>query len=223
VSATNRSDRGGEGRDFFPTPAWCVHRWLDAAAELRPLAGHWLEPAPGDGAIVRAVNGWCSSHGKPSPKWTTCDIAAETGADLIADFAAFDCPELRAIAPPSGRFDLVVTNPPYNLALDFVKAGLVWAPIVSMLLRLPFLATQDRAAWMRANTPRADVLPDRPQFDLEKDGTDQTEYAWLSWGLGPAVVNILRTTPLDVRKGERRKLRTLPPPDPRQEGLFSCD
>jgi hypothetical protein len=221
VSATNRGERGGKNRDFFPTPAWAVHRFLDDAADLLPWGKHWLEPAAGDGAIVGAVNGWAASHGREPPSWTTCDIAPGTGADLIADFAAFDCPELAALAPPAGRFDFVITNPPYSLALDFVKTALVWAPVVSMLLRLPFLATRDRASWLRGHTPRADVLPDRPQFDPEKDGTDQTEYAWLSWGLGPAVINILRTTPADVRKAERRRVRPPPDEDPRQEGLFS--
>jgi len=216
MSATNRGERGGGARDFFPTPSWCVHRYLDDVAELLP-GGHWLEPAVGGSAIVQAVNGWKSSHGKRAPKWVTVDIAEGTGADLVADFTAFDCPELCVIAPPK-RFTVAITNPPYNVAMDFIRSAMAWAPIVAMLLRVNFLGSQDRAAFMRANPPRIDVLPDRPQFDLEKEGTDATEYAWLTWGL-PPVVNVLKTTPQDVRLADRRRARFMTP-DPRQEGLF---
>ena len=48
MSATNRGAVRNE-HDFYPTPAWCVHRLLEAV----PLpAGRWLEPCVGDGAKI---------------------------------------------------------------------------------------------------------------------------------------------------------------------------
>lgn len=48
-----------------------------------------------------------------------------------------------------------------------------------MLLRLNFLGSQRRAAWLRAWTPDVYVLPRRPSFTGR--GTDSCEYAWCVW------------------------------------------
>ncbi len=51
MSATNRG-RQRSPADDHPTPEWCVRRLVEAV----DLPGsRWLEPAAGDGAIVRAV------------------------------------------------------------------------------------------------------------------------------------------------------------------------
>lgn len=62
--------------------------------------------------------------------------------------------------------------------------------VVCMLLRVNFLGSQKRAAWMRANTPSVYVLPKRPSF--KSDGkTDATEYAWFLWDGKPSRVVII--------------------------------
>jgi hypothetical protein len=100
-------------------------------------------------------------------------------------------------------FDLVITNPPFALAMEFVEEALSitrFGGMVAMLLRLPWLASQKRAPWLRRHTPSVYVLPKRPSFyegapptpqptlfgddaaeDAKGSGTDATDYAWMVW------------------------------------------
>lgn len=77
--------------------------------------------------------------------------------------------------------DIIITNPPYSLAQEFVTKALTEAPVVVMLLRLGFLASQKRKEWLKANPPTSlIVLSKRPSFT--GDGkTDGADYAWVVW------------------------------------------
>jgi len=190
VSATNRGAVRNE-HDFYPTPAWCVHRLLEAV----PLpAGRWLEPCVGDGAIVRAVNA-CRGV-----EWFTNDIRSEVAADVHGDFLAPAFPHARA-------WEVLLTNPPFSLALDFAAKGIDVAGVVVLLLRLNWLrGTDEHNAWLRAHMPSVYVLPQRPSFDGR--GTDATEYAWMVWGLDQApTIAMLDDTPDEVRASHNLEMR----------------
>jgi hypothetical protein len=181
--------------DYYPTPAWCVHRLLEAC---QLPGGRWLEPAVGDGAIVRAVNAVRSDV-----TWTTVDVRVEVDPDHVGDFWAFGgaglVPEFPA---PYAPFSVAITNPPYSQALEFVVAARGRARVVAMLLRLGWLSSAERAPFLRDWMPDVYVLPDRPSFDGQ--GSDSADYAWLVWqqktrgSWGRA--EVLATTPI----GERR-------------------
>jgi len=180
-------DRRKDGIDFYPTPEWCVQRMLEACGVT---GGLWLEPAVGDGSIVRAV-----SKVRDDVSWTTVDIRPECKADKTGDFLHMGFGE---------RFNAIITNPPYSQALEFVKMAVTRADVVVMLLRLNWLASAERCSWLRANMPsEVYVLPDRPSFDGEN--TDATDYAWFAWRRGSreqhARLMILETTPLKDRRG----------------------
>jgi len=179
--------------DFFPTPSWCVHRLLEV---VDLPGGFWLEPAVGDGAIVRAVN-----EVRDDVCWTKVDIRPECDADLISDYTWCNCPSLDGLGPSKGQFDVIITNPPFSQAIDFVQASLVRSPIVAMLLRLNWLGSDKRSAFLRKTYPDVYVLPQRPSFDGR--GTDFTEYAWFVWsnhGPRPGQYFILSDTSLNDRK-----------------------
>lgn len=202
MSATGR---GSErvARDYYPTPEWCVTRLLE---DVKLPGGRWLEPAVGDGAIARAVNAFRSDV-----QWTTCDIRPECNADVTADYVALGCPDL------DWHGDVVCTNPPFSLAMDFVVESMRRARFVVLLLRLNWLGSEDRAAWLRRHAPSVFVLPNRPSF-AEDGGTDATEYGWYVWGPGfGGTIRVLRTTPKNVRlRGEQQPL----PIDERQLTLL---
>jgi len=173
MSATNRGAERPKG-EKYPTPSWCTHRLVEG---VHLPGDHWLEPAVGDGAIVRAVN-----QTRPHIQWTTADLYPDSGfkLDVETDFLWFGCPELRALMP-SGGWDVLCTNPPYRYALEFAQNGLTMARVVVLLLRLNWLATAKRYDWLKAHPPDVYILPDRPVF--RGDHSDATEYAWMRWGV----------------------------------------
>jgi hypothetical protein len=204
VSAAGRSERGGEGRDFFPTPAWAVHRFLDAIPTDK-FGTRWLEPCVGDGAIVRAVARWFKERDVwARPEWDGIDVHPRCEPDgpllsaVEADFTWMDGAAWRG-KTNYDRWHFCLTNPPYAQAMDFVKAALDHCDSVAMLLRLNWLASEERSVWLRGCPPAVYVLPNRPSFDGE--GTDATDYAWMAWGerFEPRV-HILRSTPAEARR-----------------------
>lgn len=201
----SRRLRAAERRDDHPcdaysTPAWCVDRLLDAWGG-ESLGPRWLEPAAGDGAIVRAVDGWMAANGLEPRFWTTMDIRPEANAMLCGDFTGLGRPLLDRFAGSmrDRRFDVCITNPPYTQADAFVAEAMARAHVVAMLLRLNWLAGARHAAWLQRHPPDVYVLPDRPSFDGQ--GTDATDYAWLAWhGQRRGSLYILDPTPLEERR-----------------------
>jgi hypothetical protein len=188
VSATNRSDVRDE-LDRYDTPAWCVHRLLEA---VDIPVGRWLEPSAGSGAIRAAVErqpygGWI--------QWTEMDIAPRRAGIVEQDFLAAKFEHTYAGLP----FRCAIGNPPYRLAEDFARRCVGVADVTVFLLRLNWLAGAKRADWMQRNTPSIYVLPNRPSFT--GGGTDATDYAWFVWrkGVTPEV-KILATTPASERR-----------------------
>jgi hypothetical protein len=104
--------------------------------------------------------------------------------------------------PPDDRYACAISNPPFRSALAFVQHALKFAPIVIMLLRLNWLASRTRNAWLRTHVPNIYVLPDRPSF--VGGTTDATDYAWMLWHREENVaglVELLATTPAEERRG----------------------
>jgi len=181
--------------DAYLTPPWCVHRLLEA---LELPGGLWLEPSAGEGNIMRAV-----AEVRDDVVWHAVEYRNKCIHRLDAVPSCHTAVEGNFLAivpgPPNPRYAACVGNPPYVRALQHVQHAMRFAPLVVMLLRLNWLASDKRAKWMRANTPSLFVLPDRPSFTGE--GGDATDYAWMVWGLPPpATVTILGRTPLAERK-----------------------
>lgn len=169
MSATNRGTQTRDPEDFYRTPDECVetiwpHLQLGHAARI-------VDAGCGDGAILSVV----ARLGVRTHKLTGVELnggRAERARALEIPGAAIVCAdyltwgESQAIRYRGGPkpFDLAIGNPPYSLAMDFVQAPLKIADTVAMLLRLPWLASQGRADWLRAHTPSVYVLPKRPEF-----------------------------------------------------------
>lgn len=183
MSATGRSDVRHPD-DFYATPAWCT-RAIAPHLRLFPERGAY-DPCAGSGAILDVMlDLGCTTSG--------LELDAERARQ--AQLRGHGVHSRDALGEYPWRVPergLVVTNPPYGLALEFVRRALGECSHVAMLLRLPWLASQKRAAWMRANTPAVYVLPRRPSFTGK--GTDATDYAWMLWSFGPPTVHILEVS-----------------------------
>lgn len=157
MSSTNRgADR--KAQDFYPTPAPPIDALLNVM-RYRVLR-HFHEPCRGTGAIYDRVQCFRKSY---------CEIAE--GIDYLT-------------YQPPHRVDLIITNPPFSLAIEFLQKSLREADTVIYLLRLNFLGSQKRRAFWQANRPsHVLVLAERPSFT--GDGkTDSIDYAWFCWDRG---------------------------------------
>jgi predicted RNA methylase len=178
MSATGRS-LVRNGLDFYETPAWCVR----AILKHLPLGGRILEPGCGNGAILKALLAAdLDAHAivgvEQNPELADLARAALPGGEVhCEDFLTCD---------DYGGFDLVIGNPPYGLAQEFVERALQLAEpdngTVAMLLRLSWVASLKRVAFHKAAPCDIYVLPRRPSFT--GGGTDSCDYAWFTWAPG---------------------------------------
>lgn len=161
MSSTNR---GGvrEVSDYYYTPALAVDQFLAALTEDAP-AELGCDLTAGDLCVLDPASGGDADNGMAYPdairrfgKWdaqilTTIDTRDDSKAENKGDFLTMDLSR-SAMFP----WDVCCTNPPFALALGFIKKGLlVVRPggIVAMLLRLNFFETEERKAWLQANMP----------------------------------------------------------------------
>ncbi len=154
--------------DFFPTPKGVTRAFIEAC----PLPdGLWCEPGVGDGHIIEAVG--------PREGWVTFDIRP-VAVPALSDFHE-QCDFLQH--DESIRFDVIIGNPPFYLAEEFVRKALRCATHVAMLLRLAFLESRRREAFHAEYPADVYVLSRRPSF-LANGATDSSAYAWFVWGPG---------------------------------------
>jgi hypothetical protein len=88
---------------------------------------------------------------------------------------------------PVGRQDIIITNPPYSLALPFLQKSLSEADTVVYLLRLNFLGSAARKPFWDAYPPtHLFTITPRPRF--VNGGSDACEYGWFLWDRGERVL-----------------------------------
>ena len=229
MSATGRgSERVAS--DFYPTPSWCTRRLLETAWLPNYSRSVWFEPCAGDGAIVRVVRdkfpavGIVAQEIRPN----IVDSVKAAGADklLIGDYLSPLCASVHT------RFDVGITNPPFDLAEQVVLTMLRHCDYVAVLVRQGFVG-HVRAKWMREDMPDTYELPERPSFvskgtckecgasQLVQHGavasspmcgcgarmrfsqaTDAADYCWLVW---------------TVERGRREGKRVILESTPREE------
>ncbi len=112
--------RGGprEPEDFYTTPSWCVRRLLEAWRPTRH--GPWVEPAAGNGAIIRTVD---ASPGNRPPEWRAFEIREEERSELVRLCGANARIEnfLHVTDAPDPDVAVVLSNPPYTWAFEFLR------------------------------------------------------------------------------------------------------
>lgn len=219
--------RGGQRvpADRYPTPQWCVHRFLErfiVEEERHALTtGRWLDPGAGEGNIIRAANSWFEPSGlginmTTGPVWDAKELRPECEPFLkklgvenvsIGDYFVEGPPQT------DKPYDLIITNPPFSLAMEFILRSFeANARYIAMLLRLNYIGSQKRHAFMTQYPPDLYVIPNRPSFKGTGE-TDSIEYAWFVWDkhdLGsPGRYTLLGLTPKQERQEEHERLKEL--------------
>lgn len=175
MSATGRNLEGKDRHDldFYETEGWVTRSILEAV----DISGSVLDAGCGTGAILREVL-----------RMNARKITVARGVDIDPERIAkanetihCGCSDFLSWEASPDRWDVVIANPPYSHAQEFVDKARDLGKLVIFLLRLNFLGSQKRAAKFREYMPDIYVLPKRPSFT--GDGrTDATEYAWFVWG-----------------------------------------
>lgn len=142
--------------DFYPTPPEVTIALMDFL-KLDPCK-MW-EPACGDGAMV--------------------EILRSYGHDVIGTDITLGVDYLKT----HGSTDMIITNPPFNLAENFIAKALKEAPVVAMVLKSQYWHAKKRYNLFKENPPSY-ILPLtwRPDFlGGEKGGSPTMEIAWTVW------------------------------------------
>jgi len=174
LSATNRGSKRIES-DFYPTPLITIDSFLD---NYRLKDGTILEPCAGNGNLIGAIRGrgYTDEIVANEIRESEHDNLASAGANYIyhEDFLNVEI--------PSHDVRTIITNPPFNLAKEFILRSKELYPNaeVIMLLRLAFLESKSRLDfWKDNNVDELYILSQRPKFINNK--SDATAYAWFVW------------------------------------------
>jgi hypothetical protein len=196
--------------DRFPTPAWATRSLLECVLFKRLKGGDWptvarrpelsrwsdadgwagfpvklsvVEPAAGDGRMRR-----CSgsiSTGSMRPTSLTMVRGKTSLRSSVMGVDVFEA--------PADGIDWVITNPPFNLALDFALRGLELAREgVALLVRSVWLEGAERYRSLFAKHPPAIVAQFVERVPMTKgrwdpDASTATAYSWFVWSkLAPA-------------------------------------
>lgn len=203
MSSKGRNRNPENISEFFATPRWCTHRFIEAC-DLPD--GTWLEPCAGNGDLIRGVN-------EIRPRnitWHANEIRPECAAALapfsnnitFSNFLEWET---------SHRFDVIITNPPFSLAFQIIKKSLELADYVVMLVRLNFIGSAKRTAFFKEFMPDIYVIPERPSFDGL--GSDSIEYCFNVWSKpetrkrSKGFIELLGNTPKEVRRAHKPNLK----------------
>jgi hypothetical protein len=176
MSSTNRNGSKRIISDNYPTPRYVIEGLINQIDFSK--VNSFLEPCKGDGRILEYIPNYINKD------W--CEI--REGKDYFKY---------------NFNVDLIITNPPFSIALDFIKKSLNEGKTVCYLQRINWLGAQQRKDFWNENTPdKLFVISKRPNFVKEylislfgldvnlkekaKEldltlGTDSTEYAWFIW------------------------------------------
>ena len=171
--------RGSErhGSDYYVTPIPVVERMVENLTEDFPdaLEGKILDPcAGGDENTPMSYPQALVGMGVRPQQIHTVDIREDSRADTIADY--------RLWTPPH-KFDLIITNPPFDIAQEIIEKALTEITpdgLVVMLLRVNFFGSDKRFDFFQRHMPeRAYIHHKRISFTGK--GQDSIEYMHAVW------------------------------------------
>lgn len=163
MSATNRGCER-KAYDFYATPPETVRAFL-ANFDGISAGDRILEPSAGNGQIVKVLR-----EGGYDNRIDAVELRPEERGALEALAGNVTIGSFFDYEPDCG-YDVIIGNPPYSLALDFIN------------LRTNFLESEKRFKWWREH-PLSGLytLHKRPSFTGR--GTDATSYSWFVWERG---------------------------------------
>lgn len=173
--------------DFFPTPPWATRALLGKLSLSIQAEDVCWEPACGAGHMsdVLAEQPW---------RVFASDVFDYGHSDAIGSFVGAG-PDV--VTPPAA-VDWVITNPPFNLAEEFVLRALKVARIgVAVLVRTGWLDTIERHNSLFGHVPPFKVIQFSERVPMIKGRWDPsastaTPYCWVVWLNTPGLFGMTR-------------------------------
>lgn len=184
----------------YYTPWWvvrlCVDRVLPMVLGANPKS--ILEPCAGSGAFLMQLKNKFPQaliHANDIESFVYYDCDIGSCSDFLTN-KTFDL--------PLSKFSLVVGNPPFSRAVEFVNRALdIGAENVVFLLRQTIEGSKERVEFWRTNKPAYIYsIPDRITF--KGKGSDSAYHNFYVWKKGfkeETIFRFLPHTPLRERKG----------------------
>ena len=174
MSATNRSNVR-KSYDFYSTPLDCVESLLNNI-DLSNYGNFVLEPSSGNGNICKVFKKYY-----PYKDLTAVELRDEEYINLCK--LEIDDIIINSFYNIRDKFDIIIGNPPYSEAQEFIEHSfelLNENGILIFLLRTNFLESKKRYEfWKKYPLSRLYTLSKRPSFTGK--GTDATSYSWFIW------------------------------------------
>lgn len=171
--------------DTYLTPDWCIERLIESWEFDNTIANldinRIMDPCAADGNLLKVIKDFYRGGRRDwefpieyeaiEIRDTSKNLENVTKSFLIGDYLEI---------PIDYKADrLIVTNPPYSLAREFIEKSLSVSRVCIFLLRMSFLGSIERSSWLRKLNPDLLILPNRPSFTGE--GSDNSEYAWYTF------------------------------------------
>lgn len=162
--------------DYYVTPKWLVEAFLAEFTKDHPnfIPTFIIDPCAGGDSVNGMPYAEVLQATYRQARIVTYDIRPDSKAIFKVDYLKDKC----QFAP-----DMVMSNPPFLLAEEFIKKGLADLTgngILVFLLRINFFGSQKRLQFFQDYMPNyCYVSSKRPSF--RKGPTDSTEYAHFVW------------------------------------------
>lgn len=183
-SNTNRKEKSSSN-DLFTTPVEALDAiWPKIEADIQVVGRNGfrfvdiLEPCAGMLDIVKYINSSCAFDTQVFLNELYPIDKYKYEYDSYNDFLS----EYNSI----GTYDLIVTNPPYNKAKEFILKGFDHAPVQWHFLRLSFLEGQSRFMDLFSLGKLSDVYVFTYRVSckkgIEQEATaNSVSYCWYRW------------------------------------------
>jgi hypothetical protein len=181
MSSTNRSSaRDKHIADYYITPTVEIEKFLSAF-----LIDEKID-SPDELFTLDPCGGGDATHPMSYPTVLekvgiyphTIDIREDSLANRKGDFLQMNDLE---------KYDIIITNPPFNIALDIIKKSLAVVKdggYVIMLLRLNFFGSKGRFNFWCDNMPKYAYVHHQRMSFTENGSTDSIEYMHCVWVKG---------------------------------------
>lgn len=188
MSSTNRSNaRDAHVADYYKTQVPAIMDFFMEFFSDYPEESfegkRILDPCAGGNKSLLVPDGMSYPEAikkynyQPTPIISTIDIREDSEAELIANYLGTLC---------FNKYDVIITNPPFNIAIDIIKKALDDVKdggVVIMLLRLNFFGSKARVEFWGKNMPMCCYVHSK-RMSFTSGNTDSVEYMHCVWKKG---------------------------------------